>query len=190
MFIPTVNSLLKTLSSTACAAIMFAMPSSAQSASGPAGDMTTDTPNTVEVFGLTMKRAYGPYVRWHDWVGKVENNDVMQFWKGEDEVSGWYALVNAPEDLSVLGSQFKYVRTVATRFQVDCVRQRLRPVERVHTTGPFLEGEVMRRRPINRPWVEIERGLVSAATLAGHPDLRYDAGIFEVMYATTCKRGD
>lgn len=153
-----------------------------------ADDGAANKSKTVEIFGLKMTRAFGPYVRYGEWLGKVEEGTAMQFWKPEDELSGWYALVNSPEDLSVLGSQFKFVRTAATRFQVDCVQQRLRPVERVHTTGPFLKGEVLLRRPINRPWVGIEKGALSPATIATNPDLRYDAGIIEIMYAVACQK--
>ena len=46
----------------------------------------------------------------------------------------------------------------------------------------------MLRRPINRPWVEIEKGEVSVATIASNPDLRYDAGIIEIMYAVACQK--
>lgn len=153
-----------------------------------ADDGAANKSKTVEIFGIKMQRTYGPYVRYGEWLGKIEEGSAMQFWKQEDELSGWYALVNSPEDLSSMGSQFKFVRTAATRFQVDCLHQRIRPVERVHTAGPFLKGEVMLRRPINRPWVEIEKGEVSVATIASNPDLRYDAGIIEIMYAVTCQK--
>ena len=92
--------------------------------------------------------------------------------------------MNYPEDLSDLSLRFKYVRTSATRFEVDCEGRRIRAVESVHTAAPFLKGELFDRRILKRKWVNIFDGRIDA--LASHGNEDRESEIYERGFALAC----
>ena len=108
--------------------------------------------SVIAVWGFPMKMLADGYVEYDGWVGRQEFGTVMAFWKADSRTSAWYGLMNYPEDLADLSLRFKYVRTTATRFEVDCEGRKLRAVERVRTAAPFIKGEVFARRPLSRKW--------------------------------------
>ena len=98
--------------------------------------------SVIAVWGFPMKMHGDGYVEYDGWVGRQEFGTVMAFWKADSRTSAWYGLMNYPEDLTELSLRFKYIRTTATRFEVDCEGRRLRAVERVLTAAPFMKGEL------------------------------------------------
>ena len=86
--------------------------------------------SVIAVWGFPMKMHGDGYVEYDGWVGRQEFGTVMAFWKADSRTSAWYGLMNYPEDLTELSLRFKYIRTTATRFEVDCEGRRLRAVER------------------------------------------------------------
>ena len=117
--------------------------------------------SVIAVWGFPMKMLADGYVEYDGWVGRQEFGTVMAFWKADSRTSAWYGLMNYPEDLADLSLRFKYVRTTATRFEVDCEGRKLRAVERVRTAAPFIKGEVFARRPLSRKWVNIFDGHIA-----------------------------
>ena len=99
--------------------------------------------SVIAVWGFPMKMLADGYVEYDGWVGRQEFGTVMAFWKADSRTSAWYGLMNYPEDLADLSLRFKYVRTTATRFEVDCEGRKLRAVERVRTAAPL---EVLSQR--------------------------------------------
>ena len=94
--------------------------------------------------------------------------------------------MNHPEDLADLSLRFKYVRTTATRFEVDCEGRKLRAVERVRTAAPFIKGEVFARRPLSRKWVNIFDGHIDPKASTQIEDR--EGEIFERSFAMACSR--
>lgn len=101
--------------------------------------------SVLAVWGFPMKMLGDGYVEYDGWVGRQEFGTVMAFWKADSRTSAWYGLMNFPEDLTELSLRFKYIRTTATRFEVDCEGRRLRAVERVAHRRPLHEGRAVRQ---------------------------------------------
>lgn len=149
-----------------------------------AAPAATTLQRVIEVWGFPMKEIGEGYVECNGWVGRQEFGTVMAFWKAESRTSAWFGLMNYPEDLSDLSLRFKYVRTSATRFEVDCEGRRLRAVERVHTAAPFLEGELFGRRRLMRKWVNIFEGRIDPNAFSQIEDR--ESEIFERSFALAC----
>ena len=142
--------------------------------------------SVIAVWGFPMKMLADGYVEYDGWVGRQEFGTVMAFWKADSRTSAWYGLMNYPEDLADLSLRFKYVRTTATRFEVDCEGRKLRAVERVHTAAPFIKGEVFARRPLSRKWVNIFDGHIDPKASTQIEDR--EGEIFERSFAMACSR--
>lgn len=142
--------------------------------------------SVIAVWGFPMKMLADGYVEYDGWVGRQEFGTVMAFWKADSRTSAWYGLMNYPEDLADLSLRFKYVRTTATRFEVDCEGRKLRAVERVRTAAPFIKGEVFARRPLSRKWVNIFDGHIDPKASTQIEDR--EGEIFERSFAMACSR--
>lgn len=142
--------------------------------------------SVLAVWGFPMKMLGDRYVEYDGWVGRQEFGTVMAFWKADSRTSAWYGLMNYPEDLTELSLRFKYIRTTATRFEVDCEGRRLRAVERVRTAAPFMKGEVFGRRRLSRTWVNIFDGRIDPKASTQIEDR--DGEIFERSFAMACSR--
>lgn len=138
----------------------------------------------IASWGFPMNDLGNGYVEYDGWVGRLEFGTVMAFWKADSRKSAWFGLMNYPEDLAQLSLRFKYVRTTATRFEVDCEGRRLRAVERVRTASPFLKGEVFSRRPLSRQWVYIFDGRIDPKASTQIEDR--ESEIFERSLAMAC----
>lgn len=159
-------------------------PMDAQGSSHMGAPAVTTLRRVMDVWGFPMKEIGDGYVECNGWIGRQEFGTVMAFWKAESRTSAWFGLMNYPEDLSDLSLRFKYVRTSATRFEVDCEGRRLRAVERVHTAAPFLKGELFGRRRLMRQWVNIYDGRIDP-NAANQIDDR-ESEIFERSFALAC----
>ena len=142
--------------------------------------------SVLAVWGFPMKMLGDGYVEYDGWVGRQEFGTIMAFWKADSRTSAWYGLMNFPEDLTELSLRFKYIRTTATRFEVDCAGRRLRAVERVRTAAPFMKGEVFGRRRLSRNWVNIFDGRIDPKASTQIEDR--DGEIFERSFAMACSR--
>lgn len=142
--------------------------------------------SVLAVWGFPMKMLGDGYVEFDGWVGRQEFGTVMAFWKADSRTSVWYGLMNYPEDLTELSLRFKYIRTTATRFEVDCAGRRLRAVERVRTAAPFMKGEVFGRRRLSRIWVNIFDGRIDPKASTQIEDR--EGEIFERSFAMACSR--
>ncbi len=138
----------------------------------------------IDIWGFPMKELGEGYVECNGWIGRQEFGTVMAFWKAESRTSAWFGLMNYPEDLSDLSLRFKYVRSSATRFEVDCERRRIRAVERVHTAAPFLKGELFDRRMLMRKWISIFDGRIDPQASSQIEDR--ESEIFERSFALAC----
>ena len=136
--------------------------------------------SVIAIWGFPMKMLADGYVEYDGWVGRQE------FGKADSRTSAWYGLMNYPEDLSELSLRFKYIRTTATRFEVDCEGRRLRAVERVLTAAPFMKGELFGRRRLSRTWVNIFDGRIDPKASTQIEDR--DGEIFERSFAMACSR--
>ena len=135
--------------------------------------------SVIAVWGFPMKMLADGYVEYDGWVGRQEFGTVMAFWKADSRTSAWYGLADP-------SLRFKYVRTTATRFEVDCEGRRLRAVERVLTAAPFMKGELFGRRRLSRNWVNIFDGRIDPKASTQIEDR--DGEIFERSFAMACSR--
>ena len=136
--------------------------------------------SVIAVWGFPMKMLADGYVEYDGWVGRQEFGTVMAFWKADSRTSAWYGLMNYPEDLADLSLRFKYVRTTATRFEVDCEGRKLEHMR------IFLLKAKIARRPLSRKWVNIFDGHIDPKASTQIEDR--EGEIFERSFAMACSR--